>query len=50
MAVSGKTIYYCAGSEGIKMFNLNDKSISNVINSNMSGVYYVATLVVQDHP
>ena len=25
------------------MFNLNDKSISNVINSDMSGVYYVAT-------
>jgi hypothetical protein len=36
MAVRGRTIYYCAGSKGIKMFNLNDKSISNVINSDMT--------------
>jgi sugar lactone lactonase YvrE len=43
MAVRGSTIYYCAGSKGIKMFNLNDKSKSNVINSSMLGVYYVAT-------
>jgi hypothetical protein len=35
--------YYCAGSKGIKMFNLNDKSKSNVINSSMLEVYYVAT-------
>jgi DNA-binding beta-propeller fold protein YncE len=42
MAVRGRTIYYCAGSKGIKMFNLNDKSISNIIKSNMDGVYYVA--------
>jgi hypothetical protein len=42
MAIRGRTIYCCAGSKGIKMLNLNDKSISN-INSNMSGVYYVAT-------
>ena len=43
MAVRGKTIYYCAGSKGLKMLNLNDKSKSNVINSNMTGVDYVAT-------
>jgi DNA-binding beta-propeller fold protein YncE len=43
MAVRGRTIYCCAGSKGIKMLNLNDKSISNIINSNMSGVHYVAT-------
>jgi 6-phosphogluconolactonase (cycloisomerase 2 family) len=43
MAVRGSTIYYCAGSKGIKMFNLNDKSKSNVINSSMLEVYYVAT-------
>ena len=40
MAVRGRTLYYCAGSKGIKMLNLNDKSKSNVINSNMLGVYY----------
>jgi hypothetical protein len=43
MAVRGRTIYYCAGSKGIKMLNLRDKSISNIINSDMLGVYYVAT-------
>jgi hypothetical protein len=43
MAAIGRTIYYCAGSKGLQMFNLNDKSISDIINSNMTGVYYVAT-------
>jgi hypothetical protein len=43
MAVRGSTIYYCAGSNGLKMLNLNDKSKSNVINCSMLGVYYVAT-------
>ena len=43
MAAIGRTIYYCAGSKGLLMFNLNDKSISDIINSNMTGVYYVAT-------
>ena len=43
MAVRGRTIYYCAGSKGLKMLNLSDKSKSNIINSNMTGVYYVAT-------
>jgi hypothetical protein len=43
MAVRGRTIYYCAGSKGLKMLNLNDKSISNIINSNMKGVVYVTT-------
>jgi hypothetical protein len=43
MAAIGRTIYYCARSKGLKMFNLNDKSISDIINSNMTGVYYVAT-------
>jgi imidazoleglycerol phosphate synthase glutamine amidotransferase subunit HisH len=28
---------------GLKMLNLNDESKSNVINSNMKGVYYVAS-------
>ena len=43
IAVRGRTIYYCAGSKGLKMLNLSDESKSNVINSNMKGVYYVAT-------
>ena len=43
MAVRGRTIYYCTGSKGIKMLNLSDESKSNVINSNMKGVVYVAT-------
>ena len=43
MAVRGRKIYYCAGSKGIKMLNLRDKSISNIINSNMKGVFYVTT-------
>ena len=38
----GRTIYYCAWNRGIKKINLNDKSISSVINSDMSGVYCVA--------
>jgi hypothetical protein len=43
MAVRGRTIYYCTNYKGIKMLNLSDKSVSDIINSNMSGVYFVAT-------
>ena len=43
MAVRGRTIYYCAGSKGLQMLNLRDKSIRNVINSDMTYVYHVAT-------
>ena len=43
MAVRGSTIYYCAENNGLKMLNLSDKSVSYVINSDMSNVYYVAT-------
>ena len=43
MAVLGRTIYYCVGKKGLKMLNLSDKSVSDIINSDMSGVYYVAT-------
>ena len=38
MAVRGNAIYYCAENNGLKMINLSD-----IINSYMSGVYYVAT-------
>ena len=43
MAVRGRTIYYCAGNKGLKMINLSNKSVSDVINSDMSGFDYVAT-------
>ena len=43
MAVRGRTIYYCTKDKGIKMLNLSDKSVSDIINSNMSGVWFVAT-------
>jgi DNA-binding beta-propeller fold protein YncE len=43
MAVRGRTIYYCAGNNGLKMINLSDKFVSDVINSKMSGLDYVAT-------
>ena len=42
MAIRDRTIYYCARNKGLKMINLSDKSVSDIINSNMSGVYYVA--------
>ena len=37
------TIYYCAKNKGLKMINLSDKSVSDVINSDMSYFDYVAT-------
>jgi DNA-binding beta-propeller fold protein YncE len=43
MAVRGRTIYYCTGNKGLKMINLSDKSVSDIIQNNMSNVYYVAT-------
>jgi DNA-binding beta-propeller fold protein YncE len=43
MAVRGRTIYYCAHDKGLKMLNLSDRSVSDIISSNMSGVVYVAT-------
>ena len=43
MAVRGRIIYYCTEDKGLKMLNLSDKSVSDIINRNMSGVCYVAT-------
>ena len=43
MAVRGRTIYYSAADKGLKMLNLNDKSVSDIINSNKAELYYVAT-------
>jgi hypothetical protein len=43
MTIRGRTMYYCTLNKGIKMLNLSDKSVSDIINSDMSYVYYVAT-------
>ena len=43
MAVTSRSLYYCAWNNGLNILNLSDESISDGINSNMSGVYYVAT-------
>jgi WD40 repeat protein len=43
MTIRGGTIYYCALGNGLKMLNLSDKSVSDIINRDMTFVYYVAT-------
>ena len=43
MAVRGRTIYYSAMDKELKMLNLSDRSVSDIISSSMSGVEYVAT-------
>jgi hypothetical protein len=43
MAVRGRTIYYCARNKGLRMLNISDKSVSDIISSSMFGVLYVAT-------
>ena len=43
MAIRGRTIYYSAWSKGLKMLNLGDTSVSDIINRNMSDVNYIAT-------
>jgi len=43
MAIRGRTIYYCTGNKVLKMLNLSDRFVSDIIKSNMSKVIYVAT-------
>ena len=43
MAIRGGTIYYCAWEEGLKKLSLSDNSVSDIINRDMTSVYYVAT-------
>jgi hypothetical protein len=43
MAVRGRTIYYCTMNKGLMMLNLSDKSVSDIISSDMPGVFYIAT-------
>ena len=42
MAVRESTIYYSTRNNGLKMLNLTDKSVNDIINSDMNCVYYVA--------
>ena len=44
MVIRGRTIYYCAWSKGLKMLNLDDKSVSDIINRDMYYVNYVEHL------
>ena len=43
MAVRGRTIYYCASGKGLKMLNLSDISVSDIISSSMPDASFVAT-------
>ena len=43
MAVRGRTIYYCAWDKGLRMIELNDEYVRDIINIDMSYVDYVAT-------
>ena len=43
MAIKGRTIYYSTWNKGLKMLNLSDKSVSDIINKNMWYVKCVAT-------
>ena len=43
MAVRGMSIYYCTADKGLKMLNLSDRTVIDIVNSYMPGVYYVAT-------
>jgi len=43
MAIKGGTIYYCTCEKGLKKLSLSDNSVSDIINRDMTAVYYVAT-------
>ena len=43
MANRGGTIYFCAWKKGLKMLSIRDNSVSDIINRDMTCVYYVAT-------
>ena len=42
MAIRGGPIYYCAWEKGLKKRSLGDNSVSDIINRDMTAVYYVA--------
>jgi hypothetical protein len=41
MAGRGRTKYCCALNKGLQMLNLSDKSVTDIIQSNMAIVYYI---------
>jgi hypothetical protein len=43
MAIRSGSIYYCAGKKGLKLLNISDKSVRDIITRDMTFVYYVAT-------
>jgi len=43
MAVRGRTIYYSAFNKGLKMLNLSDRSVRDIIINNKSNLYHVST-------
>jgi WD40 repeat protein len=43
MAVRGRTIYHCTSNKPLRMLNLTDGSVGDIISSDMFNVYYVAT-------
>ena len=43
MAVRGRTIYYCAWNKGLRMLNLSDKCVSDIISSAICSVYSLAS-------
>jgi hypothetical protein len=43
MAVRSRIIYFCAKDKGLKILNLSDTSVSDIISRDMSNVTYVAT-------
>jgi len=49
MAVRGRTIYYCTTNKALRMLNLSDRSVSDIISSDMSGVRYVTNKLYYTH-
>ena len=43
MAVRGRTIYFCTGNTGLKMLNISDQSVSEIIISCMSYIFCMTT-------
>ena len=42
-AVRGRTVYCCTRNKGLRILSLSDKSVSDIISSDMCSVNYVAT-------
>jgi hypothetical protein len=44
-AVRGRTIYYCTGNKGVRMLNLTDKSVSDIISRRY--IYFFKIKIIQ---